>query len=113
KHRDKMCVIDTGRPAVTHWEVLDEAHGRFTFLQLRLETGRTHQIRVHMAHIGHPVLGDPLYGSGIERQLKLRTQGQLLQAFRLSLAHPATQGTMHWELPTDPAIQEAWRQLST
>ena len=60
--RKKMAVVPTGRRAVTHWEVVARYPG-VTHLRCRLETGRTHQIRVHMAHIGHPILGDTVYGA--------------------------------------------------
>ncbi len=112
KHRDKMAVIEGGRPAVTHWQVKDRLDDRFAFLELRLETGRTHQIRVHMAYIGHPIVADPLYGTGLEKILKLKTQGQLLQAFRLRFIHPVTQEEMSFEIPVDPEIQRIWAVLS-
>jgi 23S rRNA pseudouridine1911/1915/1917 synthase len=111
KHRDKMAVLPDSRPAVTHWHVRERIGDKFALLELRLETGRTHQIRVHMAHIGHPLLGDPLYGSGIEKVMRLKTQGQLLQAFRLRFTHPATQERLTFELPEDPEITRVWHWL--
>lgn len=111
KHRDKMAVMSDGRPAVTHWRVQERVGDKYALLELSLETGRTHQIRVHMAHIGHPLLGDPLYGSGIEKVLKLKTQGQLLQAFRLSFNHPITQERLTFEIPEDPEITRVWHWL--
>ncbi len=76
-----------GRHAVTHWQV-EERMGNFSLLRFRLETGRTHQIRVHSAHIGMPVVGDPTYGSG--RDVGVNLPGQALHAERLELRHPAT-----------------------
>jgi 23S rRNA pseudouridine1911/1915/1917 synthase len=111
KHRDKMAVVPNGRAAVTHWKVLERLGDKFALIELSLETGRTHQIRVHMAHIGHPLLGDPFYGSGIEKIIKLKTQGQLLQAFRLSFTHPLSNELMTFEIPQDPEITRVWQWL--
>ncbi|MGX9079713.1 hypothetical protein ACWTQY_28000, partial [Klebsiella pneumoniae] len=66
----------------------------------------------HMAHIGHPLLGDPLYGSGVEKLLKLKTQGQLLQAFRLCFTHPLTEARLTFEIPQDPEISRVWAWLN-
>ncbi|WP_216634779.1 RluA family pseudouridine synthase [Gloeomargarita lithophora] len=85
--RQKMAVIPSGRPAVTHWRVL-ESCGVYSWVHFRLETGRTHQIRVHLSHLGHPLVGDPVYSSS--RTLTQKLPGQALHAWRLSLAHPAT-----------------------
>ena len=74
-----------GRRAVTHWEVVARYKG-WTHLRCRLETGRTHQIRVHMAHIGHPLLGDGVYGRSPEKGL----EGQCLHARELRFLHPRT-----------------------
>ena len=84
--RKRMAVVKDGREAVTHWRVL-ERYGVYTLVEARLETGRTHQIRVHMAHIKHPVAGDVVYGSAKPR---LGLEGQALHAARLELTHPAT-----------------------
>ena len=86
--RKKMAVNHlSGRPAVTHWTVLARYPG-YTHLQCRLETGRTHQIRVHMAAQGHPVLGDPVYG-GVRKGFP-ELAGQCLHARRLTFRHPRT-----------------------
>ena len=86
--RKRMAVNHmTGKRAVTHWTVLERFSG-YTHLQCRLETGRTHQIRVHLAHLGHPVLGDPVYG-GVRKGFPELT-GQCLHARRLSFLHPRT-----------------------
>ncbi len=81
--RKRMAVVPGGRRAVTHWEVLARYNG-WTHLRCRLETGRTHQIRVHMAHIGHPLLGDGVYGRSPEKGLA----GQCLHARELEFVHP-------------------------
>lgn len=112
KNRDKMAVIEDGRAAVTHWKVRERLGDKYALLELSLETGRTHQIRVHMSHIGHPLLGDPLYGSGIDKVIKLKTQGQLLQAFRLSFTHPCTAERLTFEIPQDPEITRVWDWLN-
>ncbi|WP_288284017.1 pseudouridine synthase, partial [uncultured Anaerotruncus sp.] len=85
--RKKMAVTErTSRPAVTHYRVRERFTG-FTDLELRLETGRTHQIRVHMAHIGHPVAGDPVYGP---KKVIARLSGQCLHARAIGFIHPRT-----------------------
>lgn len=86
--RKKMAVIPVdrgGREAVTHWKTLERI-GNYTLMQFLLETGRTHQIRVHCAYSGNPLIGDPTYGSN--RSLKVNLSGQALHARRLSLLHP-------------------------
>jgi 23S rRNA pseudouridine1911/1915/1917 synthase len=84
--RKKIAVLAGARPAVTHFQVL-ESFADTSLLSLQLETGRTHQIRVHLAYIGHPVLGDPLYG---RRKEKIPLPGQALHACKLGFAHPRT-----------------------
>lgn len=111
KNRDKMAIMPDGRNAVTHWRLLERLNDKFALLDLSLETGRTHQIRVHMGHIGHPLVGDPLYGSGLEKTLKLKIPGQLLQAYRLSFIHPGTQERMTFEIPQDPELSRVWQWL--
>ena len=84
--RKKMAVVANGRRAVTHWTMLERLPG-FTYVECRLETGRTHQIRVHMAHIGHPILGDTVYGA---KKPVPGLQGQCLHAVGLRFLHPRT-----------------------
>ena len=84
-----------GRPAVTHYRVL-ERFGRYTYIECRLETGRTHQIRVHMASIGHPLLGDTIYGPAKDN---FKLQGQALHAKILGFIHPSTGEYMEFESP--------------
>ena len=94
--RKKMAVDEkNGRRAVTHYRVLDNL-GRYAFIECVLETGRTHQIRVHMKYIGHPVIGDPVYSSA---KMPFKTQGQLLHAGILGFIHPVTQKYMEFEAP--------------
>ena len=85
--RKKMAVTADGRNAVTHWAVLERYQG-FTYVECRLETGRTHQIRVHMAHTGHPILGDTVYGN---KKPVPGLQGQCLHAVGLRFIHPRTE----------------------
>ena len=94
--RKKMAVTDkNSRPAVTHYEVLRRYPG-YTYLRCRLETGRTHQIRVHMAYIGHPLYGDTVYGA---KRPAADMTGQCLHAVALDLTHPRTGERMHFTCP--------------
>jgi 23S rRNA pseudouridine1911/1915/1917 synthase len=100
--RKRMAVIKSGdkaREAVTHYEVI-RAYGQISYLRLKLETGRTHQIRVHMSHLGHALLGDEVYSSTkipFEKQHAPLFDGQILHAKRLSLTHPRTGERMTFE----------------
>ncbi|MBD2057707.1 RluA family pseudouridine synthase [Oculatella sp. FACHB-28] len=88
--RKKMAIVPEekgGRRAVTHWIVKDRL-GNYTLMQFQLETGRTHQIRVHTAQMGHPIVGDPVYGSG--RSVGVNLEGQALHAWKLRLQHPVS-----------------------
>lgn len=98
KNRLKMAVIATGKKARTHFKVI-ERFGTYTLLHCRLETGRTHQIRVHMAFIHHPVVGDPIYGP---KEI-LGDKGQFLHAKTLILTHPTKKEQMHFsaDLPSN------------
>ena len=91
--RKRMAVVKGGREAVTHFRVLAR-YQDFTHLRLRLETGRTHQIRVHMAYLGHPVAGDPVYGP---KKVIERLCGQCLHAKVLGFVHPRTGEAMRFE----------------
>ena len=95
--RKQMAIVAGGREAVTHYEVLEELNG-FSYLKLKLETGRTHQIRVHMAHIGHPVAGDDVYGP---KKVISYLDGQCLHAKKVGFIHPKTHKYMEFdsELP--------------
>jgi 23S rRNA pseudouridine1911/1915/1917 synthase len=103
--RTKMAVVGGGREARTHY-VVRERFPHATLVECRLETGRTHQIRVHMASIGHPLVGDPAYGRAKSGDARLDAFArQALHAWRLALIHPATGSEMAWEspLPADMA----------
>lgn len=95
--RKRMAVVAGGREAVTHYKVLERFKG-YSLVECRLETGRTHQIRVHMAYIGHSIVGDPVYGIKKER---FKTDGQLLHAKTIGFVHPVTGELMEFdsELP--------------
>ena len=96
KDRIKMAVtFKGGREAVTHFQVL-KRYGMYTWIECKLETGRTHQIRVHMAYIHHPVVNDPLYGY---KKDKFPIEGQALHSHCLDLVHPITGEAMHFEAP--------------
>lgn len=122
-NREKMAVRQGGREAVTHWDALETFTGLdgkpiASLLACQLETGRTHQIRVHLSHLGHPLLGDEVYGAGFKtkaRQLGPHSQAaltalgrQALHAYLLVLEHPATGEILHWEsaLPKDLVLLE-------
>ena len=95
--RKKMAVNEkNGKPAITHYKVL-ERFGNYTYMQFQLETGRTHQIRVHMASIGHPLLGDTLYSSG--RSPFKHLQGQTLHAKTIGFVHPKSGEYMEFSAP--------------
>ena len=106
--RKRMAVVSGGRPAVTRYQVLERFPG-FTHVRCRLETGRTHQIRVHMAHIGHPILGDTVYGA---RRPVPGLQGQCLHAAGLRFRHPRTGETVELSCPLPPEFQEQLRKLA-
>ena len=105
--RKRMAVRDTGRPAVTHYRLEERFRGH-TLVRVRLETGRTHQIRVHMAHLRHPLAGDPVYGGRPRfpagatealRQALQRFRRQALHAAELGFEHPVTGETMSFQAP--------------
>jgi 23S rRNA pseudouridine1911/1915/1917 synthase len=101
--RTRMAVVAGGKPARTHYEVVERFSG-FTLLECRLDTGRTHQIRVHMARLGHPIAGDAVYGPGRRKPLPGPGIGrQALHARRLALEHPLSGKAMQWDsaLPAD------------
>lgn len=111
-HRKRMAVVRSGgKEAITHFQ-LAERLGAYSLINLKLETGRTHQIRVHMAHLGFPLLGDPVYGRKPGKNLNLTAHAlehinqftrQALHAAMLGLEHPSTGRLMHWEaeIPDD------------
>ena len=100
-NRKKMAVVSGGREAITHYKTIEEFSG-FTYAKMELETGRTHQIRVHMSHIGHPIMGDTVYGGGktpFEKAHKPLIDGQMLHAKELSFPHPRTKEIVRFECP--------------
>ena len=106
--RKKMAVVANGRPAITHWEVIARYPG-YTHVRCKLETGRTHQIRVHMAHIGHPILGDTVYGA---KKAVPGLQGQCLHAVGLRFIHPRTGEAVECACPLPEEFQEVLRKLA-
>ena len=106
--RKKMAVVSqNSRNAVTHYQVLEE-FSRFTHLRLRLETGRTHQIRVHMAYIGHPVAGDPVYGP---KKVEPGLQGQCLHARKIGFIHPSTGEYLEFDSGLPPYFTQFLEKL--
>ena len=93
--RKKMAIVEGGREAITHYTVIKRYNG-YTYMAFQLETGRTHQIRVHMASLGHPLLGDTVYGSS---KNPYHLQGQALHAMILGFIHPVTEEYMEFEAP--------------
>lgn len=106
--RKKMAITQGGRRAVTHYRVLEHLKGNHTLVECQLETGRTHQIRVHMASIHHPLLGDEVYGSSKQ---PYHTQGQVLHAGILGIVHPTTGEYMEFSAPLPAYFQELLEKL--
>lgn len=109
--RKKMAVVPLekgGRDAVTHWQILERL-GNYSLLEFRLETGRTHQIRVHSSYIGHPLVGDPLYSSG--QGIGVNLSGQVLHAYRLILVHPVSGEQLEAIAPLPPEFTKVLRVL--
>lgn len=106
--RKKMAINErNGKHAVTHYKVL-ERFDKFTYIECRLETGRTHQIRVHMASIGHPLLGDDVYSSA---KSPYKVHGQTLHAMVLGFVHPSTKEYMEFEAPLPDYFEDILRKL--
>ncbi|MBY0576002.1 MAG: 23S rRNA pseudouridine(1911/1915/1917) synthase RluD [Gallionellaceae bacterium] len=114
--RVKMAVIESGKPAVTHYQIEEKFPG-CTLLRCRLETGRTHQIRVHLAHIKHPLVGDSVYTRGAQKcvpELRALLNGfprQALHATRLALDHPLTGERIEWQAPLPEDIAQLLQQM--
>lgn len=121
-HRTKMAVVRRGKPAITHYEIL-ERFGTNTYLRCNLETGRTHQIRVHLQHLKAPMVGDPLYGIGNIIPHKMMTpelrevignfKRQALHAIKLGLIHPVTNAPMEWQIELADDMRELLDAMRT
>lgn len=105
KDRKKMAVVPDGREAITHFAVLEQYKG-YAYVQFKLETGRTHQIRVHMAHIGHPLLGDDVYGKPVKN-----LQGQTLHAQTIGFIQPSTKEYVEVNAPLPAYFEEQLEKL--
>ena len=107
KNRTMMAVTREGRVAITHYEVINR-FDRYTLCRFKLETGRTHQIRVHSKHLGHPIVGDPVYNG---KENKFGLKGQLLHAEKLELTHPTTGERMSFFAPMPDYFEEVLKKL--
>lgn len=105
--RKRMAVISTGKDATTNYRVI-KRYGTYTLVELKLETGRTHQIRVHLTHIKHPIVGDPIYGT---KKQAFNLEGQLLHAYKLGLVHPRSGKNMEFEAPLPDDFEKVLRIL--
>jgi 23S rRNA pseudouridine1911/1915/1917 synthase len=105
--RKKIAVIKNGRNAITHYRVI-ERYKNYTLVEAKLETGRTHQIRVHMAFIGHPLVGDPTYGN---KKQKFNLKGQMLHAKTLGFIHPRTHEYMEFTVPVPSYFEKMLQTL--
>lgn len=104
---EKMSVVEGGKPSVTHFKVLEQFKG-FSFLELQLETGRTHQIRVHMNYIGHPIVNDTLYA---KIPFKVKTTEQVLQSYSLKFATLKSDDIIELEIEQDEDVQKVLKYL--
>ena len=109
-HEWKMAIVDGGRESITHYETL-EAHRAATLVEVRLETGRTHQIRVHFAAIGHPCCGDPLYGSDPALARRLGIDRQWLHATQLAFEHPVLGSRVEFESELPQELEHALNEV--
>ncbi len=108
-HRKRMAVVDKGgKPAITHFEVLGRGEG-YSLVRCRLDTGRTHQIRVHMSYIGHPIVGDPVYS---KRKHSFDIQGQALHSSHLEFDHPRSAERMSFDADMPVDMREILRRLN-
>ena len=107
KDRTKMAVSKNGKNAITHIKVL-ERFKNYTLLKVNIETGRTHQIRVHLSHIGHPVYNDTLYGFG---KVKIKTEEQVLEAYKLKFTKPFSNEIIELEIPMDEKLTRVLNYL--
>lgn len=104
---EKMSVVENGKPSITHYKVL-ERFGKYTFVELELKTGRTHQIRVHMNSISHPIVNDSLYGAG---KIKVKTTEQVLQAYDLTFTTQSNNSIINLRLDYDEDLTKVLNYL--
>jgi 23S rRNA pseudouridine1911/1915/1917 synthase len=109
-HRTRMAVVPTGRPAVTGYRVRERLAG-WTLLELDLITGRTHQIRVHLTAIGHPVAGDPLYGTGTSKKGPEGLERLFLHSWRIELHSPTDNHIINATAPLPPELESVLERL--
>lgn len=107
KDRKKMAVTKNGKQAITHFKVL-KRYSKYTLLEIKIETGRTHQIRVHMAEIAYPVVGDAVYSNG---KNEFGIEGQMLHAYKLEFMHPITNKHMELTAPLPQYFEEILKKL--
>ena len=107
KDRKKMAVRKDGKNAVTHFDVLKRYNG-YTYLDIKIDTGRTHQIRVHLAEIGYPIIGDSVYSNG---RNPFGVEGQMLHAKSLEFKHPITGEVMKLEAPLPKYFEDVLKEL--
>lgn len=107
KERTKMAVVKDGKEAITHFEVL-RRYSKYTLLKVKIDTGRTHQIRVHLAQIGYPVIGDEVYSNG---KNEFGVHGQMLHSTVLEFKHPVTGKEMHLEAPLPKYFSDILEKL--
>lgn len=108
--KKRMVTEKNSKEALTHYKVLDHLNHKFNYIECRLETGRTHQIRVHMSHIGHPLLGDEVYGPANSKFKNL--QGQTLHAATLGFIHPTTEEYMEFSAPLPDYFEKLLKTLA-
>lgn len=107
KNRQMMDVTDKGKPAITHFEVTERLHGMYSVVKCKLETGRTHQIRVHMKYIGYPIVGDPKYGP----RKTTDVDGQALHAYQVAFQHPVTEEPLTFEVEPPEKFQQVLENI--
>lgn len=108
--KKRMVTEKNSKEAITHYKVLDHLNHKFNYIECRLETGRTHQIRVHMSHIGHPLLGDEVYGP-VNSKFK-QLQGQTLHAATIGFIHPTTEEYMEFSAPLPDYFEKLLKTLA-